>query len=526
LSRPGRLPLLGSAPIMLVRATFEEPAGDGPPIRTIASFQAGHSLLEVAHAKGIAINAPCGGRGSCGKCLVRLLSGHAPPTDDDRAILSEGMIREGLRLSCQIRPRTPVTVEVQSRFDLRAAPSVTRFGTKDLPKIVDAAVDLGSTSVQLRTIDPATGEIVGEASVLNRQVRRGHDVMTRLTHALEGPLARDELTEDARETLRLLEQAAKGKIFAEEGSIRRWVVAANSAMTALLWGADITSLAEAPYTPPFFEERTSEAKELGLSGETLTTFPLLASFVGGDTAAAVIATELDCPGPARMLIDIGTNTEIVLAHEGALYASSTPAGPAFEGGNISVGMRAEKGAIVRIEVREDGAIRPTTIGTVKAKGICGTGLCEVLGELVRAGLVAKDGAIASGADRITLARGVDLLQMDIRELQLAKGALRAATKILCRAAGVRDKDLAFVAVAGAFGSNLRHDVAIQLGMLPSVDPSAVRAVGNASLEGATVFARDPEATRKRLDEIRKKARHVELATRDDFQDVFVASLDF
>jgi uncharacterized 2Fe-2S/4Fe-4S cluster protein (DUF4445 family) len=442
-------------------------------------------------------------------------------------VLSEGMIREGLRLSCQLRPRTPVSVEVQSRFDLRAAPAVTKLAeARDLPRVVDAAVDLGSTSVQLRTIDPDTGEVLGEASVLNRQVRRGHDVMTRLTHALTGEQAREELTIDARETLRLLESAARGRIFAAEGAIRRWFVAANSTMTALLWGADVSTLAEAPYTPPFLDERTAPAATLDLPGETLTTFPLLGSFVGGDTAAAVLATELDRQGPPRMLIDIGTNTEIVLAHEGVLYAASTPAGPAFEGGNISVGMRAEKGAIVRIEVREDGAIKATTIGTVKPKGICGTGLLEVLGELVRAGIVARDGAIASGADRITLARGVDLLQMDIRELQLAKGALRAATKLLCSTAGLRDKDLSLVAIAGAFGTHLRHDVAIRLGMLPEVDPSAVRAVGNASLDGATVFARDPSSARARLDDVRARTRHVELATRDDFQDVFVASLDF
>lgn len=511
---------------MLVRATFEEPGSDGSAARTTVNFHAGHSLLDVARSKGIAINAPCGGRGTCGKCLVRLLAGNAPPTAEDRSILSEGMLREGLRLSCRIRPRTPVTVEVQSRFDLRAAPTVTRLGHTPLPNQVLAAVDLGSTSVQLRTIDPATGDVLGEASVLNRQVRRGHDVMTRLTYALEGPSARDELTNDARETFRSLEEAARGRIFPKDGEITHWFVAANSAMTALLWGADINSLAEAPYYPPFFDERSGSPQDWGLSGETITTFPLLGSFVGGDTAAAIIATDLDKPGSSRMLIDIGTNTEIVLAHQGTLYAASTPAGPAFEGGNISVGMRAEVGAIVRIDVREDGAIRATTIGSGKAKGICGTGLLEVLGELVRAGIVAKDGEIASGSDRITLARGVDLLQMDIRELQLAKGALRAATKLLCRVANIRDRDLAEVLLAGAFGANLHHSVAIRLGMLPEVDPSAVRAVGNAALDGATLFARDPAGVRARLADVRAHLSHVELAMRDDFQDVFVTSLNF
>jgi uncharacterized 2Fe-2S/4Fe-4S cluster protein (DUF4445 family) len=436
------------------------------------------------------------------------------------------MLREGLRLSCRLRPRTPITVEVQTRFDLRAAPAVTRVDAGDLPREVDAAVDLGSTSVQLRAVETGTGRVIGEASVLNRQLRRGHDVMTRLTHALKGPEARAELTEDARETLRMLAEAARGRLLAADGAIRDWFVAGNSAMTSLLWGADISSLAEAPYTPPFVDERSGSAGELGLPGRTVTTFPLLGSFVGGDTAAAVLATGLDRLGPPRMLIDIGTNTEIVLAHGGVLYACSTPAGPAFEGGNISVGMRAEQGAIVRIDVREDGSIRASTIGSAKPKGICGTGLLEVLGELVRAGLVTKDGAIASGAERITLARGVDLLQTDVRELQLAKGALRTATKILCKVTGMTDRELAEVDVAGAFGSHLRHDVAIRLRMLPDVDPSAVRAVGNASLEGATIFAREPGAARVRLEDIRARTRHVELATRDDFQELFVESLGF
>jgi uncharacterized 2Fe-2S/4Fe-4S cluster protein (DUF4445 family) len=512
---------------MLVRATFEEPrSSDAPPARTEVTFLAGHTLLEVAHSKGIPINAPCGGRGSCGKCLVRVLKGHCPITDDDRAILSEGMLREGLRLSCRIRPRTPITVEVQSRFDLRAAPTITQLRSGELAPQIDVAVDLGSTSVQLRGIDVQSGAVTGEASVLNRQLRRGHDVMTRLTHALKGPAARDELTQDARETLLLLVDAARGKLFAETGEIRSWFVAANSTMTALLWGADIESLAEAPYTPPFVDERQGAAANLGLPGQMLTTFPLLGSFVGGDTAAAVLACKLDQNGPPRMMIDIGTNTEIVLAKGGLLYACSTPAGPAFEGGNISVGMRAEQGAIVRIEVRPDKSIRPITIGSVKPKGICGTGLLETLGELVRASLVAADGAIASGADRISLARGVDLLQMDIRELQLAKGALRTATKILCRTAGIADKDLSEVAIAGAFGSHLNHDVAVRLKMLPDVDVSAIRAVGNASLDGATLFAQAPERTRERLADVRARTRHVELATRDDFQDLFVESLGF
>lgn len=514
---------------MLVRATFQDPgtATNKPVHQITVTFQAGLSLLEVAQSKGIPINAPCGGRGSCGKCLVRVLSGNAQPTSDDKALLSEGMLRDGLRLSCQLRPLTAVRVEVQSRFDLRAAPSVRRLHEEnELPREVDIAVDLGSTSVQLAAVDIHTGALIGEASVLNRQVRRGHDVMTRLTYALKGAEARDELTQDALATLHSLLDAARGRLFQKDARIRHWYVAANTAMTSLLWSADIRELAEAPYAPPFTDERTERSEHFGLPGETLTTFPLLGSFVGGDTAAAIIATGLDRPGLSRMLIDIGTNTEIVLAHANMLYACSTPAGPAFEGGNISVGMRAEEGAIVRIEIREDGSIWASTIGTSKPKGVCGTGLFEVLDTLIRAGLIARDGTIQSSEGRISLARNVDLLQLDIRELQLAKSALRTATNILCHAAGIDDRKLSALLIAGAFGSHLNHEVALHLKMLPDVDPSLIRSVGNAALEGAVLFAREPLETRARLSDIRSRTRHIELATRDDFQDIFIKNLDF
>ena len=217
---------------------------------------------------------------------------------------------------------------------------------------------------------------------------------------------------------------------------------------------------------------------------------------------------------------------MVAAHDGERYAWSVQEVPTFEGGIISIGMRAEEGATVRTEVRADRSIRAHTIGSVKAKGICGTGLFEALGALVDAGVVGKDGTIKEGDGRVTLARGVELLQLDIRELQLAKGALRTATKILCKTAGIRDRDLASVEIAGAFGAHLNHELAVRLKMLPDVEASVVRTVGNASLEGATIFAMDPEGSRARLADIRARTRHVELATREDFQELFVESLGF
>jgi uncharacterized 2Fe-2S/4Fe-4S cluster protein (DUF4445 family) len=514
---------------MHVRVTFQEGITEASdePRRSEAVVQVGHNLLEVAQSKGVAINAPCGGRAQCGKCLVRVIAGPAPISEGDRRLLSPGMLAEGLRLACQLRPRLATTVEVQNRFDLHADPVVRpapRFDPARRATRAIVAVDLGSTSVQMRVFDASDLGLLGELSVLNKQVRRGHDVMTRMTYALRGPEARRDLTEDARETLRALWNAARRSLVAPDGVAERWTVAGNSVMTHLLWGEPIESLAEAPYKPAFVESRTRPAHEAGLPGGTLTTLPLLGSFVGGDTAAALLALRFDDPGPPRMMVDIGTNTEVALAHGETIRVCSTPAGPAFEGGNISVGMRAEVGAITSIDVREDGAIRAHTIGGVKAKGICGTGLIQVVVALVRAGLVSRDGAIASGADRIALSRGVELMQSDIRELQLAKGALRTAVRIVLAEAGLRDADLASLQLAGAFGTHLTPRTAIDAGMLPSIDPGRVAAVGNASLDGAERFALDPDGSARRLEAIRARIRHVELATRDDFQALFVQSL--
>ncbi len=516
---------------MQVRITFQEgitEVGDEPR-RTEAVVQVGHSLLEVAQAKGVAINAPCGGRAQCGKCLVRVLVGQAPVSEGDKRLLSDGMRAEGLRLACQLRPRLPVTVEIQNRFDVHAEPTVRPapdFDPAHRPSRVVLAVDLGSTSVQMRVFDATDMRLAGELSVLNKQVRRGHDVMTRMTYALRSDQARRDLTDDAQETLRTLWEHAKRSLAATDAVATRWIVAGNSVMTHLLWGEPIETLAEAPYKPAFVEARERAAADAGQQGGTLMTFPLLGSFVGGDTAAALLAMGFDQPGAARMIIDIGTNTEVALSRGETILVSSTPAGPAFEGGNISVGMRAELGAITDVEVREDGAVRAHTIGGGKAKGICGTGLIQVVVALVNAGLIAPDGAIASGADRIALSRGVELLQSDIRELQLAKGALRTATRIVLAEAGLRDSELSAVLLAGAFGAHLTPRTAIEAGMLPAVDASIVSAVGNASLEGASLLAQDEATGLRRLEVIRSRVRHVELATRDDFQELFVSSLNF
>lgn len=516
---------------MRVRVSFQEgiaETGDEPR-RTEAQVQVGHNVLEIAQSRGVAINAPCGGRAQCGKCLVRVIAGAAPVSEGDRRMLSDGMIAEGLRLACQLRPRLATTIEVQNRFDLHAAPTVRPAADFDGSRRTSRAllaVDLGSTSVQMRVFDALSQRLLGELSMLNKQVRRGHDVMTRLTYALRGDEARVDLIEDARDTLRTLWDAARCAFATPDAIAERWVVAGNSVMTHLLWGERIDTLAEAPYRPSFFEARERPAREAGQLGGSLVTFPLLGSFVGGDTAAALLAHRFDEPGPPRMLIDIGTNTEVALLHGDRIWVCSTPAGPAFEGGNISVGMRAEAGAITGIDVREDGAIRPHTVGGGKAKGICGTGLVQVVVALVKAGIVTRDGAIASGADRVSLSRGVELLQGDIRELQLAKGALRTATKIVLATAGVKTDTLHELLLAGAFGAHLSPRTALDAGMLPLVEPSIVRAVGNASLDGASLLACEPRRGAERLNAIRERIEHVELATREDFQEVFVGSLNF
>jgi len=481
----------------------------------------GARLLDYLQENSVPVNAACGGNGTCHKCRVKVTEGFSAITPKDREAFHESELASGWRLSCQSRPRTNLSLDVPSAESIRnRARVVKRSEEAKRPVLI---CDLGSTGVVVAIIDlAATGNEsrvpLIEAHLLNRQVRFGADVMTRLHHAqLKGvdPL-QTALIDSLKSCLDALKSDAPALFAAAFPS--GMYCSGNSAMTSFLLNRSIDTLAVAPFQPDSREagEFTSEV----LGGLKVKTLPLLAGFVGGDTVAGILAIEALGAAEPWMLVDIGTNTEIVVNNgKGELWLSSAPAGPAFEGGNISQGMRAEAGAIS--VARHDG--EAWTLETIHGdipRGICGSGLIDILNESVKSELITEDGFVPGG--RLLVTPEIGILADDVREFQLAKSATRTAADLLIERSGVTPLK---IYLAGTFAQNLRLDSVDGVGLLPPGIPVSV--IGNASLTGVGLYAALEEPARKKfLDRLEEMRRPVELALQDDFQERFVRNLNF
>ena len=297
------------------------------------------------------------------------------------------------------------------------------------------------------------------------------------------------------------------------------------------------SLAVAPYTPVLTAGTETTAAHLGwrtLRAETMVyALPNVAGFVGADAVAAAVAAGLDQPGPPLALVDIGTNGEVVLRHGEQGYAASAPAGPAFEGGEISQGMRAAPGAIQGV-VWNGADLELDVVRGAAARGICGSGLLDAVAALHAAGLldhsgrVTQDGPQAprAAADRqsVSLAPGVSLTQRDVRQLQLAKGAIRTGIDMVLQVGGVRPEDLEALLLAGSFGNYLRRESALAIGLLPLLPVDRVRPVGNAAAVGAKLALLTKEG-RRRCEALAARIQHIDLARHPDFEAAFIDNLN-
>ena len=480
---------------------------------------AGARLLDYLQGAGIPVNAACGGNGTCHKCRVKVEEGFLGVTSVDQLAFREGELKNGWRLSCQSRPKTNVSVFLPGAESVRSKPRVIPL-VADLSAFENEALvlacDLGSTGVVV-AIAHKGGPVLLEAHLLNKQVPYGADVMTRLHFAQTKGV--EPLRKVAFDTIRscvkaLRETAPKLYDRAAEGGV---FCAGNSAMASFLNGWNIETLAVSPFQPAL-----RDAGETSIDGLSAHTLPLLAGFVGGDTVAGILAIEKRGVEEPWMLVDIGTNTEVVINNgKGELWFSSAPAGPAFEGGNINQGMRAESGAIS--VARYDAGKKHwdfETIGGDIPRGICGSGLIDLLAESVKGGLITPDGFVEGG--RLDLVGDIALLADDVREFQLAKSATRTAADLLIQRAGVKPRR---IYLAGTFAQHLRLDSVAGVGLLPEGIPA--EAIGNASLEGAVLYASMSVAERATfIARLEKMRRPVELALQDDFQDAFVKNLDF
>lgn len=491
----------------------------------------GTTLLDASLRAGVPLHAQCGGRGTCGTCAVRVLEGDLSDPDPDEQDALARAPRD-VRLGCRARVISPVRVVPLTPVTTASREVGREVSVGD--RLV-AAVDLGTTTVAAVVLDCASGAETGRAIVANRQQSHGADVLSRLERAQAG--AGPELAEEARESVREALELAAG---AYAGSLESVVVAGNTAMSSLLAGVDVSRLAVSPFEAPRLPGILPGDLIPGARFAVELLQPI-ASFVGGDTRAGLIATGITHSEAPQMLLDVGTNAEVALASGGRLYVTSAAAGPAFEGAGLRCGGPAVDGAGVRVWLDEDGDVRILGMGEAPVRWLSGSGVVSAIALLVRVGHIDETGRMTREGpllkrfsldgdvvmvDLGTREHPMPLTQLDVRAFQLAKAAVRVAVEAVMDTAGVPASDLAALHVAGAFGGSLDPEDMAVLGLIPRECVPVVRQAGNASLAGAAAVACGAQAGPESTQAVASAALHVNLAEDPGFSAALMNALGF
>ncbi len=469
---------------------------------------------------------PCGGRGRCRGCRVKVLAGDLPPTLDDTRRFSAAELAEGWRLACRLRPEEDCTLQL-AQWEAPVLGDDTRF--EFVPRAgTGIAVDLGTTTLVGQHVDLTTGRVLGVRSGLNAQARHGADLMSRLDFAGQGDGARR-----LRDLIRGQVGQLVRELLADEGaeSLREIVLVGNTVMHHLFSDLPTESLARHPFEPADPGCRSFSPTDLdwaglipGLSsGVGIHFLPCLGSFVGSDLLAGLLATGLHESETPAALVDLGTNGEIIVGNRERLLCASTAAGPAFEGARILHGMRAATGAVSEVYITDDG-LQAHVIGGGTPRGICGSGLVDAVAGGLELGWIQSTGRLLGG-EALCIAPPVEVCQCDVRELQLAKGAITAGLRILAQQWGTTLERLSTIHLAGAFGNYLNLDSARRIGLLP-VPARHVRPAGNTALHGAKLALFRPEGADLDFAGIRARLEHVPLNDAPSFMDVYVQEMGF
>ena len=421
---------------------------------------------------------------------------------------------------------------VRARIRDDAVISVAKPGSRTL----GLAVDLGTTNVAAFLIDLESGGRLAGIGIENPQAAWGADVISRINYAVKTPGGGEELRIAIVAGLNALAHDLCHAVGLDKADIVDAVICGNAAMHHLLTGLPVHQLGKAPFVAAVQGGMDVRASDLGIAICPDAQIHLVANiggFVGGDHVTALLATEERWRTGTSLVMDIGTNTEISLIHNGRLISASCPSGPALEGGHISCGMRAAQGAIERV-TEADGRIAVKTIGGLAPVGLCGSGVLDALAAFHQAGIVDDRGRIAAhhpdvaeidGKRAVVLAPGVYFTQDDVRAVQLAKAAIRTGTELLLREAGLQESDIARFIIAGAFGSYIDVKSGIAIGLFPDLPADCFEQVGNA----AGLGVRRMLASKKdlaRADQLATACRYVELSSNKEFQKTFLSCIGF
>jgi uncharacterized 2Fe-2S/4Fe-4S cluster protein (DUF4445 family) len=406
------------------------------------------------------------------------------------------------------------------------------------------AIDLGTTTIDLALVDLETGALLGRRAFLNRQVSFGADVVSRAQafHADRSPVRRAALETIEEGAYALLAEAG-----AAPSRVLKTVIVGNPIMIHILSGIDPWHLTLVPYVPATASSLHSRAADFGWTFQergSVETLPLVSAYVGADTIGMIVSLGLAEEAKTTLSIDIGTNGEMVLARHGELITTSTAAGPAFEGAQISCGMRAQEGAVTAVSFDAGGTPRCTVVGDGHPRGICGSGLVSGIAALLDRGVIDATGRIVAREElpdetaraRLFTRAGeaafalsddqrVFISQGDVRKLQLAKGAVRTGIETLLEVTGVATDGLDAVRLAGNFGAGLDARAAMRIGLIPALDPARVEVVGNAALRGAILVLLSRGYGRM-AERAARQARFVELGGKPEFQARFAEAMMF
>jgi uncharacterized 2Fe-2S/4Fe-4S cluster protein (DUF4445 family) len=532
------------------------------PTKTSVDIFSGTSLFEAAWVAGIRLASACGGNGKCLQCRVTILEGEASPLmSQEMERLSQNEIELRCRLACCTHPLSDLRVYIPEKSllaDEKLQVEATDEGLDVDPVItgpqaappLGIAIDLGTTKIATYLMDLFTGKELASMGAINPQAQYGADIMTRLHYAINNTGTAGSSTGRLTEVVRgaIIELVAKltEKSGVELIRITDLCIVGNTAMIHLLLGLPIKNLTAPPYTAAVKHAIDLKAIDLGIvasPGAYVHVLPGVESFVGSDHVAMILATGIDQADDITLGLDIGTNTEIVISlpDKGQMISASCPSGPAFEGAHVTDGMQAMRGAIESLKLTETG-VEYRTIGGAPAIGLCGSGIIDIAAELYKWRIIDNRGRLKKTNPRVlTGKQGLEfqvtpgsgthgdarvvITQKDIDQIQLAKGAIWAGIAALLEVAGISYDMVKEVIIAGAFGSFINIENAININLLPWFPNAGYRQVGNAAGLGAKM-ALLSKGERIRVQQIAARTRYLELTTHAGFNKLFASGMMF